>query len=258
MCRDAICGVHDFCDTAILEVFHHSKTVGTVIINQIGSQFTVQTLCLLKSIRTRLISYQTIRNAICCVISPAREGFASASVSPTGKSIDAIDVAIKTSYAKHRDNQVNFFDQLERDGVAFTKEGLWPNETIVDSFFNNGLDNYDVIEYVPNEDIACEYRLMTDYLGKPTLIVPRKRLQTSLVLDESNPDDKLFMARGNNQDQYVAQPYDTKIIPEGVSNFFSNGYFPVMSFDLFIKKDGTWGFLNSQPNLVLHPCLTVG
>lgn len=231
----------EFCDSTALELYRHSKTAGTVVINELGYNHceTFAPLELYSDVFN--FTPNPDKQYLLRHKSGAR-GLGFMTVDPKGKSICSIDAAIMTGYAKHGNNQSKFFEHLQDNGVVFTKEGMWPDENMIVTFFTNGLKNCDVIEYVPGNQIAAEYRIMTDYTGAPALVIPRKRLETALAFDVNGVINKVFMAKGSDQDQSVAVPYNEAGLPVDIDRFFSAGFFPVMSFDLFVKNDRTWGF----------------
>ncbi len=101
-------------------------------------------------------------------------------------------------------------------------------------------DGFDFVKVV--SDVSKEYRIITDHLGAPALLVEREQLDYGL---------KIKQASGGYQNTDKIIPVDdffssvSADFAKELKRFFELVKLPIHSFDLFITRDGNWGFFEA-------------
>ena len=150
---------------------------------------------------------------------------------PNGKSIEHIGSVIALNREKPADE---FLQCLSNAGIVVSSEGKRDDCDLV----NTILQGYDVVEFIPK--VISEYRVMTDFAGKPDLIIERTRTESAAGF---------LQARGCGQNMEKAVTFrdwsESSDVKAALVTFFTRIQRPVSSFDMFVTESGQWGFFEA-------------
>lgn len=153
---------------------------------------------------------------------------------PNGASIEKIN-GILCSTASGRAT----VNALNENGVQISTEGAWTDECLV-TCIPQSTSQMDVVEFIPN--VQNEWRVMTDYRGRPSLVVERKFHMSEAGFKQ---------ARGNGLDKVKALTLTRSTIPKEIqkelTKLIIQCKLPLHSLDVFMTKEGNWGLFEGCP-----------